>query len=178
MPFGSHPLLDPNYSSCDLQIRHDGILLSRLDKTRLVAEWDVALENLRVCNNQNRIKPGALNCGQCEKCLRTKLALLALGKLDKTRAFPDSDVSETRLLAKTSIAGKSVRQYEEACYRDVALALAANGQGDLAREIEHFLARSAAKAKRKRAKERIRQIDRKFLGGSVLKLYEAIDQRT
>jgi hypothetical protein len=43
-PHGSHPLLDPYYSSSDLRIRHDGIALSRFAKTKLVAEWDVALQ--------------------------------------------------------------------------------------------------------------------------------------
>lgn len=178
---GSHPLLDPNYSSSDLQIRHDGILLSRLSKTELVADWDVALQNVRVCNNPKKLMPGALNCGQCEKCLRTKLALLALGKLDKTRAFPKSDTSEelllAEILARTSIATKPSTGYQASCYREIAVALAANGHRDLARNVERFLARSNAKIKRKQTKERLKQIDCKFLNGSVLKLYKAIGQR-
>ena len=46
-PWGSHPLLDPNYSSSDLRVRHDGIALSRLEKTRLAAGWDVTLQHLK-----------------------------------------------------------------------------------------------------------------------------------
>ena len=39
-PWGSHPLLDPLYSSSNLKIRHENAALSRLEKTKLVGEWD------------------------------------------------------------------------------------------------------------------------------------------
>ncbi len=35
-----------------------------------------------------------LNCGKCEKCVRTMLALLALGVLHRSHAFPVNDVDE------------------------------------------------------------------------------------
>ena len=49
VPCGSHPMLDPEYSSFDMRIRHRDLSLSRLDKLRIVAGWDVALNNIRVC---------------------------------------------------------------------------------------------------------------------------------
>lgn len=89
-PCGSHPLLDPAYSSFDLTIKHRDLELSRLDKLRLVADWDVAFHNFRVClaNVKDR-----LNCGKCEKCVRTMTELLAIGALQKTNAFVENDVS-------------------------------------------------------------------------------------
>ena len=40
-----------------------------------------------------RIPPaGRINCGECEKCLRTMLALVALGKLDRAPTFWTPDV--------------------------------------------------------------------------------------
>jgi hypothetical protein len=50
IPYSSHPLINPNYSSRDLRVRHEGIPLSRLEKPRLVAGWELGLQNLRVCN--------------------------------------------------------------------------------------------------------------------------------
>jgi hypothetical protein len=89
-PCGSHPLMDPEYSSFDLTIKHRDLELSRLDKLRLVADWDVAFHNFRVClaNVKDR-----LNCGKCEKCVRTMTELLAIGALQKTNAFVENDVS-------------------------------------------------------------------------------------
>ena len=75
-PCGSHPMLDPEYSSFDMRIRLRDLSLSRMDKLRIVAGWDVALNNIRVClaNVHDR-----MNCGKCEKCVRTMLGLLAIG---------------------------------------------------------------------------------------------------
>lgn len=67
--------------------------LSRLDKTKLVADWGIALNNIKVCQPN---WPGE-NCGSCEKCIRTMLGLLSLGVLEKTRSFPENDVSETMI---------------------------------------------------------------------------------
>lgn len=95
-PWGSHPLIDPCYSSEDLQIIHYGVTYSRFDKIRLVTEWEPALQTLRVCTQINRWAAnlvGPLNCGTCEKCVRAMTALLALGALSNTSVFPNSDVS-------------------------------------------------------------------------------------
>jgi hypothetical protein len=47
--WGTHPLLDPNYSSSDLDVRHDGLQLSRLQKTAIVSDWAVAMGTLQCC---------------------------------------------------------------------------------------------------------------------------------
>ena len=92
MPWGSHPLLEPNYSSSDLQFRLDGTWMSRLDKLRLISDWKPAMRNLRTCFHAFR-SPDVLNCGRCEKCLRTMVELLVLGKLEQCEAFPYDDVT-------------------------------------------------------------------------------------
>lgn len=71
-PWGSHPLLDDNYSSVDMTIKHDGLRYSRIKKVRLIADWNDALQTLRSCYNPFR-SYDALNCGKCEKCLHTML---------------------------------------------------------------------------------------------------------
>jgi hypothetical protein len=166
-PYGSHPLLDPNYSSSDLQIRHDSILLSRLSKTKLVADWDVALQNIRVCNKIDKIKPGAFNCGQCEKCVRTMTALLALGMLDKTHAFPRDDVSE-EMLAKVLIKNPP---YSKFCYQELIAPLAARGRDDLVRGIERLIDRYHTRQRLVERKERLKPI-RRFLKEKLIKFID------
>ena len=61
-PCGSHPLLDPEYGSSDLQIRHRDVGLSRMEKLKIVAGWEVAFQNFRVCLAN---VPDKLNCGRC-----------------------------------------------------------------------------------------------------------------
>ena len=74
-PCGSHVLLDPLWSTEDLEIVHDGCEATRVEKAALVAQSEIALRNLRVC----LFKPeDGLNCEQCEKCLRSMAALCAV----------------------------------------------------------------------------------------------------
>lgn len=84
MPWGSHPLLDPLWSTEMLEFVHDGCEAKRIDKVALLSENDIALQSLRVCFlNLN----GAYNCGQCEKCLRTMINLHTVGALDRCTTF-------------------------------------------------------------------------------------------
>lgn len=124
MPYGSHPLLDPLYSSAELQIRHDAFRFTRLEKVRLVADWDLALRNLRVCTTN---PVGMLNCGSCEKCIRTMTQLLAIGKLRRAKAFPVNDVSR-RMLENIAIRSKDI----DAIYRQLIDPLKSAGRHDLA----------------------------------------------
>jgi hypothetical protein len=86
VPMGSHPAVDGLFSSQRVTIIHDGSRFSRLEKVRDLARWPTALAALRVCpaNLGN-----AANCGRCEKCLRTRLELLAAG-IEETEAFGPS----------------------------------------------------------------------------------------
>ncbi len=92
-PWGTHPLVDPSYSSDELAIRHEGGTLWRHEKVALVAGWDEALRVLRPCWNPD-VPADALNCGRCEKCLRTMCALLACGKREDCPVFP-TEVTRT-----------------------------------------------------------------------------------
>ncbi len=101
-PWGTHPVLDPNYSSYELKIKHECLAHSRFSKTKLVAKWNVALQSLRVCD-QLILPSGYLNCGQCPKCVATMTQLAALGMLDKTNVFPSHNISEELILEKSKI---------------------------------------------------------------------------
>ena len=85
---GSHPLLDPLWSSEDVTIAHHGCEASRIDKVRSFGEDDGGpdpLSWLRVCW---RNPGGAYNCGRCPKCVSTMVALRLAGLLDRATTFP------------------------------------------------------------------------------------------
>jgi hypothetical protein len=91
-PYGSHPLLDPLWSTESLEIVHDGCEARRFEKVAAIADSDLALASLRVC-----FAPDANggNCGRCEKCVATQAFLLAAGALDRTPTFPPGFGPET-----------------------------------------------------------------------------------
>lgn len=127
-PCGSHPLLDPEYSSWGLKIRHRDYELTRLEKIRIVSQWDTAFNNFRVCLANAKDK---LNCGQCEKCVRTMTELTALGLLDKTTAFVQNEV-----LAKDIARYDITIRDRSPFYRPLIELLKERGRNDLANTIE------------------------------------------
>jgi hypothetical protein len=83
-PWGSHPVLDPYWSTEGLDVVHDGCEMNSIDKTRVISDSQFVLETLRPCAGYG---PG-YNCGQCLKCLRTMLDLLQAGALDRCQTLP------------------------------------------------------------------------------------------
>jgi hypothetical protein len=172
-PWGSHPLLDPSYSSTDFRVRHDNLWLSRLEKVRLVADWDAALRGLRVCT---WFHPGMLNCGKCDKCIRTMTELLAVGKLEHTQAFPVQDVT-AELLDRITI----TKRYQGHKYRELLVPLRARGRDDLADVIEAKLDRLPkylAWKEERDWKGSIKRFDRRALGGRLCQLRGIVKART
>ncbi len=83
-PWGSHPLLDPLWSTNETEIVHDGCEALRIEKVARISSCDVALRSLRSCWEN---PGGAYNCGRCKKCLLTKVLLRAVGALDRCTTF-------------------------------------------------------------------------------------------
>ena len=134
-PWGSHPLLDSYYSSAHFQIEHHGLDMSRFEKTALIADWPIALQNIRVCQNDSS---GNTNCGTCEKCIRTMTALVALGKLKDCRSFPGDDVSP-ELLYSVQQYHMIPNEYEANWYRELLPALTQGGRHDLVTALQQFV---------------------------------------
>jgi len=84
-PWGSHPLLDPLWSDGFLEVIHDGCEATRYEKIGAIAKSKLALSALRVCSDSS--PSNSYNCGQCEKCVRTMLALHLHGVLDECSTF-------------------------------------------------------------------------------------------
>jgi hypothetical protein len=166
-PHGSHPLIDPNYSSSDLRIHHDGIALSRLDKTRLIADWDFALERLRVCNNTRTVRSRELNCGKCEKCVRTMLAFLALGALHRVPVFPVRDVSAD-LVRSIRISSIVACNYEE-----LLAPLAEKGRNDLVSAIKAKINQCGRSERLYEWKTQLKRFDRRYLNSRLVRLKQS-----
>lgn len=82
-PYSSHALLDGAWASRPTCTVSDGWDIHRNDKLASLIDWPLAMRELRVCIRY----PGVVNCGRCEKCLRT-MALLALNGVLDAPAFP------------------------------------------------------------------------------------------
>lgn len=75
---GSHPDVDPLWSTERTRIHYDAADVSRTAKVRAVAASALALPRLKVCWEAD--VDG--NCGRCKKCLRTMLQLAFAGAVD------------------------------------------------------------------------------------------------
>jgi hypothetical protein len=93
---GSHPLIEPSWSTPGVDFDLDGLKASRIDKIRSIAELDPgAFQRLRVCVGH---PTGGLNCGRCFKCIRTQLELRVVGALDRGARFEHPlDIEEAKL---------------------------------------------------------------------------------
>jgi len=155
-PMASHPMTDPNFSSSYLRVHHDNFALSRLDKVKLISDWPEALDNLKVCflNSSD-----LLNCGQCEKCLRTMTALTVLDKLTEAAAFKQSDIEATLFERRARINSSLTESY----YTELIDPLQKVGRLDLVQAINNNIKRFHEKDLR----GRIKRIDRTLLGGQL-----------
>lgn len=84
IPCGSHPLLDPLWSSEDMELVHDGSETTRGCKNLAIATSETALRHLRVCPLN---RGAAMNCGRCGKCLRAMIWLHLAGVLERCPTF-------------------------------------------------------------------------------------------
>ena len=164
-PWGSHPAIDTNFSTHRLTVHHDGVWLSRLDKLKLLLDWPTALKRMRVCNETAGYNSEALNCGRCEKCVRTILELMALGAFDRADAFQKRDLSES-FVATTYIHD----DYVASCYRDLVGPLRTGGLHDLSRGVESALARYSGEVG---LRGRLKRFDREYLNGALRALRKA-----
>lgn len=132
VPMGSHPAVDGLFSSQCMTLIHEGARFSRVDKVRELAAWPTALDTLRVCPANVEDRP---NCGVCEKCLGTRLELLAAG-VEETAAFGPSSTPVELWEAAVSIPSghRALR------YRDLLPSLRARRLDELCRFLEAKIA--------------------------------------
>lgn len=132
VPIGSHPAVDGLFSSQRVTVIHDGARYSRFQKVRELASWPLALAALRVCPAS---PASELNCGVCEKCLRTRLELLAAGVEETPSLGPSRTPIE--LWSERALGPVSDRAIT---YEDLLVPLRQRGLDDLCRVLEEKIA--------------------------------------
>jgi hypothetical protein len=104
-PWGSHPVLDPRWSTERLTVVHDGCESGRIEKVRFLASTPLVLETLKVCPYYN--------CGRCIKCLPTIIDLLQAGVLDQCTTLPQAiDVVRLREVFRAYSGQLNVENYQ------------------------------------------------------------------
>jgi len=159
---GSHAFVDPAFSSGALALRHEGLNATRLEKVSRVAARRWALENLTVCTDAAAAEArNHVNCGRCERCLRTRVELEALG-VSAEGIFPEGAIDAGELEAL------HLAFNHDYFWEPLVAPLEARGRRDLAAAA----ARLIAEARRIQAwfdelgwKGRLRGMDRELLGG-------------
>ena len=135
--YGTHPLVDPLWSTEVTRVVHHGADTGRSEKIERIAEHEELLNQLQVC-----WKSCSRNCGVCPKCVRTSLALHLIGK--ESRNLPR--YSSSRQLNVLKPDGEGTLPFVE----DLILACKRHGARDIQRKLlgmrKRFLLWDAAKS--------------------------------
>lgn len=89
-PLGSTPITDRLFSNGFMNVVHDGAQFTRTAKVEYLANFPSVVNRLKVCWEGSAQHE---NCGRCEKCIRTRLNFMAVGKRDPGCFVDPFDVS-------------------------------------------------------------------------------------
>lgn len=153
-PYGTHPAVDPSFSSGTLALHHRDVRFTRLEKLAALRDGGVSLDTLRICS---RAPADRLNCGRCEKCVRVRLALMAIGTRE-SEAFDPLEVSTPEVDALPIDA--SVAPF----YPELVPALAQTGHVALARAVKNKLWRDLPRRTWDRVEDALKDVDHALLG--------------
>lgn len=126
--------LTPWVSPFGLDIRVGERVATRLEETLLVADWEGAGDVVRSCLWLEIPGEPRLNCGVCEKCVRTMLALVALRRETAMSSFPTETLTASRVEAITEPGG-----YVSPYYHPLPPLLRDVGRDDLAAAVERLI---------------------------------------
>jgi len=128
MPWGSHPMTDPLFSSSHLTATHDGAVWTRTERIAFVGEHEGALGILHVCGQDRQDG----NCSICEKCLRTMAMIDLLGLRDQATTFDWSTFTMDRLGSVWFTEKEGASRNKETMFREIIAEARAHGRTDLA----------------------------------------------
>ncbi len=152
-PGASHPRVDHHLSSTTVQVMHDQSLWTRSDKLALLTEWPDAMSLMQPCHYVEVPPHGQINCGTCEKCVRTRLGLMGLGKLGHGAAFG------ARTVTVEEVAAIPITNRRKAALLAALLPdLRRQGHVDLARAVHRKLRRSRWEWVRNAVLQRVRSL--------------------
>jgi hypothetical protein len=152
--YGSHPLVEPLFSSTTLQLLHDGAAFTRVEKMRFITQHDIALRSLHVCWRSGTDE----NCGACKKCYRAMLMLELLGVRERCTTFHSAALDVSRV---GRMYCSLPWDYRELC--DIEALAREHGRPDIARGAAQAMRASrrlARRLERVRALPRLRSLQR------------------
>lgn len=122
-PDGSHWQTDPLWSSAAMKAVHYGAGLIRDEKLRAICNDPLLKKHLRVCQ-QNlsggfHISEKSLNCGTCQKCVRTLLVLGQEVGIDDIEIFANTADLDVHLYKETNVGTYLYKAYREISRRGV-----------------------------------------------------------
>jgi len=127
--------LAPWVSPAALDFRVGERVARRLEEIRLVSEWRGAGAVVSSCFLSEILEEPRINCGVCEKCVRTMLAIVALGKVSEMESFP----SDTLTAALVDRVADSVDPEKARYYHGLPALLRDVGRPDLAAAVESLI---------------------------------------
>ena len=112
-PWSSNPVTDRLFSSNNYKTVVDDIDFTRMEKAAFIKSWEAGITNLRVCFSGCE---EYVNCGMCEKCLRTWLNFKASGidRMPNMHKQPDIELfkrMDFELFDKNEKFYKDILQY-------------------------------------------------------------------
>ncbi|HJR64916.1 MAG TPA: hypothetical protein VJ802_00700 [Gemmatimonadaceae bacterium] len=131
--WGSHPATDPLFSTSSTAIVYDAIAYLRTEKIESLADCAPALWALHVCYESETDE----NCGVCNKCQRTMLALDICGALARCDAFPRKTI-DLRQVARFDCS----HPFDFRELQDIRKLALAKGRADAVRAIDRSFART------------------------------------
>jgi hypothetical protein len=131
-PWGSTAITDPLLSTAATRTQPHGAGHDRFEKLAFITRFPLVLDTLHVCWQER----SASNCGRCEKCFRTLLALDILGLGDRATTFPPGPLDLGRLAEVWKDKPLFARMYEQLHGH-----AAAAGRTDIVAAIEACLTR-------------------------------------
>lgn len=132
-PWGSHPLVDPLFSTSGVTIVHDGAAMTRIGKTELAARLPETRRSLHVCQ-----AAGLHNCSRCEKCYRTMIALDILGLKEAFNAVFDWSDYTLLKVSKVYVGGG----LQQIFYKEMISAAQVRGREDVVKALRYSSRRS------------------------------------
>ncbi|MEY2433071.1 MAG: hypothetical protein QOC92_2796 [Acidimicrobiaceae bacterium] len=160
-PWGSHPLLDPLWSSEGVELVHTGCDVNRWTKLQIVGAHPTARRHLRVCTNDSL---DSFNCGRCEKCISTILAMRATGDLDRVTTLASRlEPRDLRRLGLREV--NLVTEMKLELLTQLTEHFDANGDRALATTIRRHMIGSATGRALRRLERRLLSAGRKLLRG-------------
>lgn len=152
-PFGSHPALDPLWSSSTVEVVHHAPDASRPVKVATLIDDEVAMRHLRVCW---RNPEGAYNCGTCLKCVTCRVLIALAGGEGRCSTLPATiSAREVRSMEHD----RSNRTHLRGALRDVA----DGSRPELEAAVRRVVRLGALAERSRAAARRVRRVSRRLL---------------